>query len=81
MFTLRQHAYAFTSAINGCIILTILKLECRASSFKWKTVICLNLPETLFRVASSLLIDILFYSHLEIQQVKTQDIRDEITFL
>ena len=22
MFTLRQHAYAFTSAINGCIILT-----------------------------------------------------------
>ena len=43
--------------------------------------ICLNLPETLFRVASSLLIDMLFYSHLEIQQVNTQDIRDEITFL
>ena len=47
MFTLRQHAYAFTSAINGYIIL----------------------------------IDMLFYSHLEIQQVNTQDIRDEITFL
>ena len=34
MFTIRQHAYAFTSAINGCIILTIFKLECRASSFR-----------------------------------------------
>ena len=33
-----------------------------------KTVICLNLPETLFRVASSLLIDMLFYSHLEINK-------------
>ena len=81
MFTLRQHAYAFTSAINGCIILKIFKLKCRASSFKWKTAICLNLPKTLFRVASSLLIDMLFYSHLEIQQVNTQDIRDAITFL
>ena len=31
-------------------------------------------------MASSLLIDMLIYSHLENQQVNTQDIRDEITF-
>ena len=43
--------------------------------------ICLNLPETLFRVASSLLIDMLFYYHFEIQQVNTQDIRDEFFFV